>query len=246
MRHLEIMAAGAIPVFIDIKKAPNAALTLYPKLLFQFALDLYEQRRIQADTRIDFVLENMLSMALSKYMLRSLTTTAMAKYFLRAMNYSAGNVLVLSPDVDQCGDYLTDTLLHGLITHLGHHMVYTFHTRVPIYNNTGMDRSKLYGKGFSFCCRLKKHRRRGYEQVEVIDMVVKKQFELVVIAMADREINLRRFGLGTWRSAPYRQHICSTYSREKVAILHGDDSPIPIIDLVRHNRCGIVFAREFR
>jgi hypothetical protein len=250
MRHLEIMAAGAIPVFLDIRKAPNASLTLYPKLLFQFALDLYERRQAMSpspiiDTRTDYALEKMLSTALSKYLLRSLTTTAMATYLLRAMNYTAGNVLVVSPDVDQSSDYLTDTLLHGLITHLGQHMVYTYHTRVSIYNHTGIDRKKLYGKGFSFCCRLKKGPKEN-EQVDVMNMINNKQFELVIIAMADREVNLRRFGLGTWRSAPYRQQICSTYPRAKVAILHGDDSPIPMMDLIRHNRCGVVFAREFR
>jgi hypothetical protein len=97
LRHLEIMASGSLPLFLDIANSPARNVALYPKALFAVllrypGLSLKAQRESQHKFRLkklafttkgfDQSLYMLIVSVLLRYVRNVLSTTAMAEYFL--------------------------------------------------------------------------------------------------------------------------------------------------------------------
>jgi hypothetical protein len=111
MRHLEILANGCIPWFIDLDQCPEQTMTFFPKALVKEAMRVLKDCN-QNDPRIIDYTERLL-----EHTHEHLTTEAMANYILSKINKNVKSVLFLSGDVGP--DYLRCMLLHGFKKLLG-------------------------------------------------------------------------------------------------------------------------------
>jgi hypothetical protein len=165
LRHLEILAAGSLPLFINIGQCPNQTLVTHPKALYKLILELpglavrlsakesnhgmaMHFERLDFDlSMLDKALYSTIASALLHYTRNVLSTHAMAAYVLDTMfRHSKGHLFRAQPkrvlylshqdhDMDK-GDYLTDLLLHGLKTLLGENAVLDFPRRDALYKST--------------------------------------------------------------------------------------------------------------
>lgn len=105
LRHYEILASGALPLFINIKHCPHTSLVNHPKKIYDLLLhypglsyaahknsnsrdpilqQVYIFDKLEFDwSRFDHRLYNALAVALGHYTRNVLTTAATAKYFLK-------------------------------------------------------------------------------------------------------------------------------------------------------------------
>ena len=131
MRHIEIMASGCVPYFVDLEKLPKATLQFYPKDLFRRAKTLegvthngpfLDPNSFSVDTsKLNFVEYYDIATKILEHSRRHLTTRAMAEYVLRTIDYpSPRKALMATSCVD---DYLQDSMLHGLKSVLGTKLV---------------------------------------------------------------------------------------------------------------------------
>lgn len=161
LRHYEILAAGSLPLFMQIRLCPAHALAFHPKRLYALILTTpglnvqakrTGQMTMQFDTlqmdlaQLDHGLYNALVSSLLHYTKQVLSTKGMAAYVLETMlAHSQGkipahprSVLYLTHqdrDMDK-GDYMTDFLLHGLKRLLGEAAVEDFPVRDGLYKTT--------------------------------------------------------------------------------------------------------------
>lgn len=127
LRHYEILAAGALPLFVEINKSPNGTLTAHPKRLYERILNWpglslnasrsVTNRHVMEFTNLAFDMSSFdkklymaVSAALRQYTLNVLTTKAMAKYVLETIR---------SHQMTQLGSI--STVLPKNILYLTHH-----------------------------------------------------------------------------------------------------------------------------
>ena len=141
-RHLEILAAGCVPLFSDLDESPPRSLNSYPRRVLQTVLQ-YPGLKVSGksfrrgdnfslafdDTAFDKELYVVTVTALLHYTRQVLSTASMARYFLRRVTDMQGagaapihTVLFLVASEDYM-DYLVYMLLHGLKSVLGQHSV---------------------------------------------------------------------------------------------------------------------------
>ena len=127
MRHIEIMAAGCVPYFVDLDRLPKHTMQFYPKDLLSRAKALdgvvhkgsfLDPASFSVDTtKINFTEYYEIATGILEHSRRHLTTRAMATYVLRTINQISPNkALMATSCVD---DYLQDSMLHGLKSVLG-------------------------------------------------------------------------------------------------------------------------------
>ncbi len=118
LRHLEIVAAGSLPLFINITHCPNHTLVLHPKNVYRLILDMpglaisatkeatgggstatMNFERLEYDlARLDKSLYSVISAAMLQYTRNVLSTTALASYVLDTMlGYSKGHLFSAKP-----------------------------------------------------------------------------------------------------------------------------------------------------
>jgi hypothetical protein len=83
MRHVEIMAAGCMPYFVDFKSCPELTLNLFPKAEFLQGCELYDEWRDDEIYRKEY--EIMLT-DVRNTLIRDLTTEAIAKRILERVS----------------------------------------------------------------------------------------------------------------------------------------------------------------
>ena len=133
MRHLEIMAAGCVPYFLDLDNIPPLTLQFYPKSLFaeakaisgvSFLGETENPDSFRVDMQlVDFERYYDIATRILEHSRKHLTTRAMAKYLIRTITKGGmqpKHVLMATNCID---DYLTDSLLHGLKKLLGSSMI---------------------------------------------------------------------------------------------------------------------------
>ena len=131
MRHIEIMASGCVPYFIDLERIPKHTMQFYPKDHFLRAKKIegvahngpfLDPNSFSVDIeKINFTEYYDVANQILEHSRRHLTTRAMAEYVLKAVKHrSPRKALMASSCVD---DYLQDSMLHGLKTVLGTKLV---------------------------------------------------------------------------------------------------------------------------
>ena len=125
MRHLEILANGAVPYFPDLESMPNLTMQHHPKHLYERAKkmdgvhydgDILRPSSFFINTSV-FSFDQYFALAEEtlKYSREHLTTRAMAQYLLQTVGFSStddvSKILFATHCVD---DYLQDATLHGL------------------------------------------------------------------------------------------------------------------------------------
>lgn len=159
MRHLEVLAAGAIPLFTDIALAEPGCLAAYPRRLLAAVLQqpglsiqgrrLYDHFNITLEPEhFDRQLYMVTVTALLAFTRTVLTTGAMAQHLLTVMGVPRPKTVLFLTFRDptlipgkhyishQHGDYMADTLLHGFKRLLGQGNVIDADRRMPQYRTT--------------------------------------------------------------------------------------------------------------
>mmetsp|Transcript_26179 Transcript_26179/g.61389 ORF Transcript_26179/g.61389 Transcript_26179/m.61389 type:complete len:246 (+) Transcript_26179:181-918(+) len=123
MRHYEILAAGTIPLFVDLHDAPDEVLRMFPRRMLMEARSLpgvsivtdgAAEPTVTIDRSLfDEVAYLDLAYRLLDFTKRHLTSRSIAQYVLDTAGHSnATKVLVLSSASGE--DYVRDFLVHGL------------------------------------------------------------------------------------------------------------------------------------
>lgn len=131
MRHIEIMASGCVPYFIDLERIPKHTMQFYPKDHFLRAKNIegvahngpfLDPNSFSVDIeKINFAEYYDVANQILEHSRRHLTTRAMAEYVLKTVKHpSPRKALMATSCVD---DYLQDSMLHGLKTVLGTKLV---------------------------------------------------------------------------------------------------------------------------
>lgn len=161
LRHLEILAAGCIPLFIDIASTPQVTLAAHPKKLYAQLLQypglkyeaVAETHMKKKFKTLDFNIPSLhkelyltIAAALLQYTRNVLSTKSMASFVYQTMVTNSFGAIPSSPkkifylthqdhDMDK-GDYMTDFLLHGFKQLFGAAVVVDFPRRDGIYKTS--------------------------------------------------------------------------------------------------------------
>jgi hypothetical protein len=129
-------------------------------------------------------------------------------------------ILFLSPGL--MADYQCDMLLHGLRTLYGNEVI--DHQKVgPLYQ--GYPISTLYGKGFTLYGLLPDI---PIDRNHIPDRIASREFDLIIYG------SIQRY-------QPYFDLVVSTYPREKILLIDGEDQSSLLYNLHKH---GLYFKRE--
>ncbi|OUS41792.1 hypothetical protein BE221DRAFT_142583 [Ostreococcus tauri] len=131
MRHIEIMANGAVPFFPDLQQMPSLTMQHYPKALFhearKFAGVTFSGGAVTSpasytlnEDLFDFEEYYKLANKILTFSREHLTTRAMASYILKVVGFVDSSLLHKVLIVTHCvDDYVQDATLHGLKLLLG-------------------------------------------------------------------------------------------------------------------------------
>lgn len=210
-RHVEILAAGSVPLMLDSKKIPKYSMIHYPKSALVQVNECARDFRGIPDqaTRIAF----------HDYFRHNLTTRAMAKYLLASVGLEeAQRVLFVDQALPKMADYQSVLTLIGLKELLGEQC----HVAFPvdyIYNDWNESSRQLYGRGFGYSRSVEANNR---SQDEVSQSVVQrpaslerssiKKFDAVVVGSIARNRGLAI-------------ELLNDFPAEQTLWIHGEDSP---------------------
>jgi hypothetical protein len=179
-RHIEILAAGALPYMPDIEHAPKGAMARYPKTLMKLVKKSIQEGIIPDESATQL---------LSAYFREYLTSEAMATLMLKNVDFQGGDVLFLDPGLKTVPDYLSVMTLVGLKRVLGKDRVKVPFGADPVYKNWQGDSSQLHGLGFGYTAILESNFRGKEEGIEFstsdLQQVVSSS-DLTVIANVSR------------------------------------------------------------
>jgi hypothetical protein len=225
-RHLEILAAGSVPIMLDADQIPEFCMVHYPKRTLERVLATVKggQGCPDADLRNELHL----------FAERHLTSEAMASYLLRTSGFAdAGRVLFVDERLPSSVDYLSLTTLIGL-------------KRIPaltcvawrpvdyVYANTTVDTSRLYGRGFGVTRVLAdelRHEEWLLQGLDLREAVRQIKPDVVVVGSIDRN-----WGLAT--------QLAEIFPAENTIWVHGEDDPPDLVSARRMWASGSkVFVR---
>lgn len=196
MRHLEIMAAGSVPLFEDYWTIPKFTMTHYNKELFA-----KEKEATPEEWREHFK--------------NHLTSTAMVKYICNSlMIENPKKVLFMDITLPIMPDYLSIGLYYGCKELFGENMDVLEEVPYAFTDYEG-DVSKLYGRGFNYT-KLCSPDEKCKTNMELISKrLFEKYYDLVIFPSIIRGNNINNF----------QEVIRSGFPTEKIALVIGEDEP---------------------
>ncbi|AGE52380.1 hypothetical protein PBCVCvsA1_025R [Paramecium bursaria Chlorella virus CvsA1] len=211
LRHYEIMACGAVPLFMDIENCPQNTLSLMPKNLLIEANNLFERLRSKHFNLVEQDIKEY--SALRKQLLdhtrKHLTTEAVASYVLDKSNHkNAKRVLCLSgitePDYLRCLTLHGFKSLNGVECHDFPKVPHLYETEdIGLYGN-------IYGKGITYANNLRPETHDDSLDESVIDDIKNKKYDVIIYPSYHRGM-------------PYYDLVCSVYKPEEIILLCGED-----------------------
>lgn len=226
LRHLEIIAAGCVPLFPESEDIPSETMFFYPKHFF----GLVWQEFLRTGRHPD----NKTKDALWVFAQENLSTMKMSQYVLDATEASSSRVLFVDENLPLKADYLSVMTLIGLKQLFGASVEVAF--PVPyVYSNYSGSTLGLYGRGFGYCAKLDSKMQSQGERKGIIPEFSRaylQSFDLVVVGSVMRNV----------RSLP---EVLRYVPSEKIALLHGEDvGPSRAeLNVLRDTNCH-VFVRE--
>ena len=220
-RHIEIMAAGAVPLMLDADRIPRFSMVHYPKRAMEQAVRQF--RHIGSapsdDTRKQF----------RRHFEQHLTTSAMAAYVIKASGLEdAQKVMFVDERLAGHADYVSVMTLIGLKQLLGSRCLVPFPVDY-VYEDTDIDTGALYGRGFGYTRVLPSHARSAMELGDPGDEL--DAADVVVIGSVTRNSGLA-------------YELMERFPARRTIWIHGEDLP-PMPEEVRQYReAGVhVFVR---
>jgi hypothetical protein len=224
-RHVEILAAGAIPLMVDAAEIPRYTMVHYPKAAMVAVARLVSESRSLPDSSAH---EHFLN-----YFVTNLTSQSMAKYVLVASGLSdARRILFVDEDLPHTADYQSVLTLIGLKQLLGDGCEVAFPVDW-IYSDSLFDTSTLYGRGFGYSKILESSMKTASERnlTSGSDLPVVTDFDAVVIGSITRNPKVA-------------VQLSQEFPPEKTVWIHGEDRPPTVMNMATYVNSGVhVFVR---
>jgi hypothetical protein len=205
-RHVEVLAAGSVPLMVDVQDIPRFSMIHYPKSSLTLVLDrLRESGQLPSRTT---------RTAFREYMLRHLTTEAMARYLLRHSGIKPEDTVVfLDDNLGTNPEYQSTLTAIGLKQVLGPRCVVPTSAEF-LYSDSTSDTSRFYGRGFGYTGILDPHLKSTDErQGNTFDHRPKiPPGAVVVLGSVSRNRGLAR-------------ELLADSQIERIVMIHGEDSP---------------------
>ncbi len=236
MRHLEIIAAGAIPYFEGIENCPSDIMTMFPKDSIKQAMSLPGVSRGSIDMQ-KFSVQRYEALRQEIYQdtLFNLSCRNIANYVLNTVDSKWPKRIpkILFISGENLPDYQRCLLLIGFKRLLGDHTVVDFPKIDHIYKSYTQDTRKLYGRGFSYTKILENDPYINRDEKQIRQQIYLHDFDLVVFGSIHRGL-------------PLHELVIRHYKEEEIIYICGEDSHdigecILQIPLKSH-----LFIREFQ
>lgn len=223
-RHLEILAAGATPLMLDVASIPMFSMVHYPRQMLAAAVVAARNGAVpDSDTRV----------ALRTYFERHLTSAAMARYLLDRSGLSeARRILFVDERLPGSVDYLSVLTLIGLKQVFGDRCEVMFPVDY-IYDDTYAELLSLYGRGFGYTRAVSGESRTQRErQLDAsFDMDALPDFDAVVVG-------------SIVHNGAFARRVLGLFPAHKTIWLHGGDEPPPLREVREFVHSGThVFVR---
>jgi hypothetical protein len=224
-RHVEILAAGAIPLMVDATEIPRYTMVHYPKAAMVEVARLVSENRSLPDSSAH---EHFLN-----HFATNLTSQSMARYVLEASGLSdARRILFVDEDLPHTADYQSVLTLIGLKQLLGDGCEVAFPVDW-IYSESLFDTSTLYGRGFGYSKILEPSMKTASERnlTSGSDLPVLTDFDAVVIGSITRNPKVAL-------------QLSQEFKPEKTVWIHGEDRPPTVMNMATYVNSGVhVFVR---
>ncbi|CAJ1433758.1 unnamed protein product [Effrenium voratum] len=225
LRHYEVIANGALPLFLGLDALAREAVPFLPRELLRGAWELLGNQSLRAKRlRIDTGRYYALLKSMLAYARRHLTTKAMARYVLGTMGFSGcPKILFLSGRI--VPDYQRDLLLHGLKTlcaSLGARGAVVEVPRVdhlygpdprkrpdPKGEDWQKRKGRLYGNGFTYAMTLE------FAMGQVDRTRIRQR-------ILDHEFDLVMYG-SVYRGQDFMDEVQAAYLPKEIAFIDGED-----------------------
>jgi hypothetical protein len=233
MRHYEIIAAGAIPFFVDLDKCPEGVMTFLPKDLIIKAMKL---KGVFVNTMtIDYTIFDKtkyykLRDQIYNHIKQYCTNIAMAKYTLDVLRKNtlilSKKILFLSPDIHP--DYMKSTILPGYIHLLGRDNAIDYPKLDHIYKSYNKNNlNQLYGKGITYTRIIDND---IVDRDNITEKIINNEYSCIIYPSIHRGLPL--------------YNLVSKYYHGRIIYICGEDE---------HNMCcknscsnGYLFLREYQ
>ena len=217
MRHLEIIASGALPVYRDAQLIPPFVMTLYPKYLFE------DIEHVVSVGIGDVKSYESLRSKLLVWTARHLTTETLVNYMMGCAKLDAASVkriLFIDPLLSVQPDYLS---------------VAVYIEAPYLYDSDGCRESAhlLYGRGFNYACTLPSSARQPpLDQEFVTASIRSRAYDVVVFGAVQRGTDLVEEALAAYSGCTRCVWLC-----------HGKDN-LDDLWYERYYNRSLVFIRE--
>lgn len=228
-RHLEIIAAGTIPLMLDGHKIPDSTMVHYPKQTIQ---RIMEAIRLGKVGELDAV-----QAYLNQWFDDHLSAPKMAEYILKVAD-RRGPVLFLDQGLGNRPDYMSASIFSGLKDLLGQ-KVESFYGAGPLFAGWTGDTSHLHGLGF------------GYTRVISDSVATEVDLNQSMLGYPSRELlrEVARDGLvvvaDVARNHALSEYVSAVLESGGAAYIHSSDRPLSRRELTSfRSLSGIKFSRE--
>lgn len=228
-RHLEIIAAGAVPLMLDADRIPSSTMVHYPKQTIQRIMWAIRRGKVG---ELDAIREH-----LSDWFDEHLSSQKMAGYLLKVADKS-GPVLFLDQGLGSRPDYMSASIFSGLKDLLGKN-VESYFGAGPLFAGWTGDTSHFHGLGF------------GYTRVIQDSLATEVDLEQTASDYPSKELlyEVARDGLvvvaDVARNQDLSRYVSSVLDSGGAAYIHSSDRPLSRRELKSfRNLSGIKFSRE--
>ncbi len=188
MRHYEILACGALPLFLELDKLPSKDMIAFPKQLVEEAQETLVPFLNKGTVEVLQEKATPYIEKLLQYTREHLTTRALATYVTTVVNPSAKTVLFLSLTTELGVDYMRCELLHGLKELFGSACV-----DWPRVDHLYIDFPKglvpkLCGKGMHISRLLDSSYDCDTNEQEVLEGIRKQKFDMIIMDLCIEDV----------------------------------------------------------
>ena len=196
MRHLEILAAGSVPLFEDPWTIPKFTMTHYNKELF------YKGKEASPFEWRDHFMKHLTAPAMVRYICDSIGVT------------DPKRVLFMDNAVPLLPDYLSMGLFYGCKELFGDNMDVL--EEIPYaYDDYDKDTAQLYGRGFNYTKLLPASAKSSTSGPEISAKLWANEYDLVLFPSIMRGTSMHNL----------QEVLRSGFPREKIALCIGEDKP---------------------
>jgi hypothetical protein len=216
-RHVEIMATGAVPLMADAEAIPSFAMVHYPKRSMA--------RVVRQVARTGGPPAPEVRRAFRSWWENHLTSRGMARYLLSCIGLDEdARVLFVDEQIPATVDYQSVLTLIGLKQVLGSNCHVLF-PATYIYNDSRVETSTLYGRGFGYTRTLSADVRTSFETAGIPPSLSIADYDAVIVGSITRNVE------------PARRLLSQKHPSRHVWI-HGEDTPPTIREVMELRSAG--------